>query len=148
MIAIYRIVSPSTTSDFDEYYKLRWELLRQQWNQPIGSEKDELESQSIHYSVRSNDDDLIGVCRMHFSSDETAQIRFMAVKSACQGLGIGSSLLQKAENDARLNGIKKILLQSRETAVYFYQKQGYEIIEKTFLLYGTIQHFLMQKQLF
>lgn len=37
-----KICEPSD-ENFEEYYYLRWKVLRKPWNQPIGSEKDELE---------------------------------------------------------------------------------------------------------
>ena len=147
MTTFCKIVSPSSESDFKEYYQLRWELLRKPWNQPLGSERDELEEEAIHYSAHNEEGLLLGVCRMHFLNKETAQIRFMAVQLAFKGLGIGRKLLEKAEDDAYANGIKKMILQSRENAVVFYQRQGYQTIEKSFQLYGEIQHFLMQKQI-
>ena len=41
--------------------------------------------------------------------------------------------------------IKFIILNARENAVPFYQKLGYNITEKSNLLYGKIQHYRMQK---
>ena len=41
--------------------------------------------------------------------------------------------------------IQYIILNARENAVPFYEKLGYNIIEKTNLLYGKIQHYKMKK---
>jgi ribosomal protein S18 acetylase RimI-like enzyme len=38
-------------------------------------------------------------------------------------------------------------LHAREIAIGFYQKLGYQMIEKSHLLFGEIQHYLMEKTL-
>jgi len=53
----------------------------------------------------------------------------MVVDESCRGTGIGSSLLEKASDIARLSGCKKIELDSgfpREKAHKFYEKLGFE----------------------
>ena len=43
--------------------------------------------------------------------------------------------------------IQYIILNARENAVPFYKKLGYNITEKTNLLFGKIQHYEMKKVL-
>ena len=92
---------------------------------------------------------LIGqtTCRLQFNNEIQAQIRFMAVTSDWQGKGVGKELLHYLEQKAKSNGSKIIILQSRDKAVPFYQKCGFRIQEKTFLMWGEIQHYLMIKEL-
>jgi N-acetylglutamate synthase-like GNAT family acetyltransferase len=71
----------------------------------------------------------------------------MAVVDQFQGKGIGKQLLAYIEHLAKTKGMKQIFLQARHNAVPFYKSAGYEIIEETFLLFGEIQHFSMEKQL-
>ena len=142
-----KIHEPQTKQKFEAYYLLRYEVLRKPWNQPIGSEKDDLEAVSIHAFAEDNDDRILGVCRMHLNSSTEAQIRFMGVASHAQGLGVGKKLVQYLENKAKEKGIQKIILQSRENAVGFYLKCGYTKMEKTYLMWGEIQHYLMTKEL-
>ena len=42
------IKQPKTDRDFQDYYDLRWRILRLAHDQPRGSEKDDLEELSIH----------------------------------------------------------------------------------------------------
>ncbi len=72
------IRAPKTKKEQEEYYNLRWEILRKPWNQPKGSEKDEYENDAIHIAAFVNGK-IIGVGRIHFNSKEEAQIRYMAV---------------------------------------------------------------------
>jgi ribosomal protein S18 acetylase RimI-like enzyme len=79
--------------------------------------------------------------------NEFGQIRFMAVERTNQGFGIGEKLMLHLEGIAFQNGRKKIILHAREIAIGFYQKLGYVTIEKSHLLFGEIQHYLMEKSL-
>ncbi len=49
------IKEPKTKVEFEQYYDLRWRILRQPWNRPRESEKDEKEENSIHIMVVHND---------------------------------------------------------------------------------------------
>ena len=140
-----KFTSPKSAEDFQRYYDLRWQLLRKPWQQPRGSEQDELEEQSYHVMCIGNDDTILGIGRLHTISDTEAQIRYMAVTDNFQRQGIGQQLLTILENQANLKGIHTITLHARESAIGFYEKQGYKIIEKSHLLFSTIQHFKMQK---
>lgn len=139
--------SPYTDEEFQRYYAFRWQQLRAPWQQPRGSEKDELEEVSFHVMAVTDENEIIGVGRLHFIDDETAQIRYMAVDPVYQGQGIGGQLLHHLEEYAASAGRYTILLHARENALRFYEKLGYEKREKSHLLYGEIQHFRMEKSL-
>ena len=89
----------------------------------------------------------IGVGMLLLNSNQEAQIRFMAVSKNCQGMKVGTLLIDCLESIASERKCSYIILQSRETAVKFYRKNGFKIIKKTYLLFSEIQHFLMQKEL-
>jgi len=76
----------------------------------------------------------------------TAQIRFMAVDFTYQGKGVGRNIMEAMEEYAWRLGVEKIVLHARENALRFYTKLGYELIHPSHLLFGEIQHFLMQKK--
>ena len=78
------IREPKTKNEFEQYYDLRWKILRQPWNQPKGSEKDNKEKDSVHIIV-SDEDKVIGVGRGHLYTKTEAQIRYMAVEEGYQG---------------------------------------------------------------
>lgn len=141
------IKEPQTVNEFEAYYLLRYQLLRAPWNQPKGSEKDNMEDDSIHAIALDNDQTIIGVCRLQFNSKEESQIRYMAVADSHQGKGIGKKLVKYMENRAKQQGIQTMILHARENALPFYKKCGYTIIEKNYLMWGEIQHYLMGKKL-
>ena len=146
-----RIKQPETEEEFKHYYQLRWDLLRAPWNQPPGSEIDELEDQCFHImAIAVNDDDkdkVIGVGRLQFNTETEAQIRYMAVAREQESKGIGRKLVNALEERAHSSSCTTIVLDAREPAVAFYQKLGYKLVEKSYLLFAEIQHFRMVKQL-
>jgi predicted GNAT family N-acyltransferase len=141
------ITEPQTTEQFEAYYLTRFETLRKPWNQPPGSEKDNQENNSIHIMAVKENDEVTGVCRLQFNSASEAQLRYMGVKENAQGLGIGRQLIEYAELKAREKGANKMILHARESALDFYKKCGYSILEKSYLMWNEIQHYLMQKKL-
>jgi len=140
----YNIISP-TKKDFDDYYYFRWKYLRKPLNKRLGSEKDSIEDKSIHRMIKNEQNFIIAVGRMHLVSDVCSQIRYFAVDSEYRKQGIGTYLMNHFQKISADKKIKHIILNARENAVPFYEKLGYNIIEKTNLLYGEIQHYKMKK---
>ena len=142
------IIEPNTSTEFKIYYNLRYEVLRKPWFQPKGSERDDGDETSLHRMIIDEPNGkAVAVGRLQFNSIEEAQIRYMAVSDDYQGMGYGSKIVKALDNIAREKGSRKIILQSRENAVKFYEKNGYKIIEKSYLLFDEIQHWLMEKEL-
>lgn len=141
------VKSPETEQEWRGYYQLRWEILRAPWQQPPGSERDELEDQAFHLMVTDSNQRLVGVGRLHRISANTAQIRYMAVRNEVRGKGIGGQLLTGLENKARVWGCQEIILNARETGLQFYLQHAYEIIGEAPTLFGSIAHKKMRKRL-
>lgn len=142
------IREPRTPREWEEYYALRYRVLRQPWGAPPGSERDELEDCAIHHiAVDTASGRIIGCGRIHKRDETTAQIRFMAVDPAWQGRGIGRMLLNSLEQWAAGEGCTTIVLYARRSAEGFYHRHGYRTIAPAHTLFGAIEHVLMQKQL-
>jgi GNAT superfamily N-acetyltransferase len=137
---------PSTENEWQQYYHLRWEVLRKPWNQPPGSEKDAEENTFHHLAVFENDL-ILGVGCIKMVNNKEVQIRFMAVANSRQRKGVGVSLMNALEVEAFSRGANKVLLHAREIAVPFYEYCGYSIVEKSYLLFDSIQHYLMSKEI-
>jgi ribosomal protein S18 acetylase RimI-like enzyme len=144
---IFEIRQPVNEDEFSAYYQFRWQLLRAPWKQPQGSEIDELEDGCFHLMAVDDKKEIIGVARLQFNGSDEAQIRYMAVSRTHERQGIGRSLICAMEDKAIQSGIKTIVLDAREPAVGFYKKLGYQVIEKSYLLFNEIQHFRMLKML-
>ena len=142
---MFEIITPRTKSQIEEYYKLRWALLRRPWGGKRGSEIDELEDISFHKAILSNNK-IIAIGRIHFT-DNICQIRYMAVKNEFSRRGLGSKIISELENIAIKNNFRNIFLNSRENAIQFYEKNGYLKVKKVKSSFGSIVHYRMEKVL-
>ena len=143
-----KIIEPNSSAEFEQYYNLRYEVLRKPWLQPKGSEKDDGDKSSIHRMIiDESNGKAVAVGRLQFNTSEEAQIRYMAVSDNYQLKGYGNIIVKTLEDIALNKGIRNIILQARENALKFYWKNGYEIIEKSYLLFDEIQHWLMVKKI-
>jgi len=138
---------PQSKTDFEKYYQLRWQILRKPWQQPQGSEQDELETAACHRMLINEQDEVVAVGRFHKTSQHQAQIRYMAVAEHYQQQGLGKQIMQALEHAASLQGVTEISLNAREQAIVFYQAQGYQKKEFSHQLYDEVDHFLMTKQI-
>ncbi|MCE2847310.1 MAG: GNAT family N-acetyltransferase [Sphingobacteriales bacterium] len=146
-VMTYTIIDPVQTGKSFEYYDLRWRILRQPWGQPKGTERDDQEDESVHRLLVDDSGHVLACGRLHMNSADEAQVRYMAVEGTFRSKGYGRLILSELEEVASLAGASKIVLQAREPALGFYQACGYTVIAKTFLLYGEIQHYLMERNL-
>ncbi len=144
---LIEIRSPQNEQEWENYYEIRYKELREPWQQPRGSEKDSSDAQATHFALFVNGE-MAGVLRMDSTEDPAInQFRFMAISNCFQGKKLGYKLLHTAEKEAIKRNKSKIILQAREKAISFYQRGGYKIVKKSHLLFGEIQHFMMEKEL-
>ena len=137
---------PAGSEDFEQYYALRWRVLREPWDQPRESEKDEYEAGAVHLMAWS-DGALVGVGRLHLNSPSEAQIRYMAVEEDRRSRGVGAEILRELEKRARARGATSVVLNARDRAVRFYEKNGYRTTGKASSLFGSVDHWAMRKEL-
>ncbi|VAW82639.1 hypothetical protein MNBD_GAMMA13-1447 [hydrothermal vent metagenome] len=139
-----KIRAPRTEQEWQRYYELRWRILRAPWQQQ-GPDRDATDDSSIHRMLSQANGCVLAVGRLHRVDNANAQIRFMAVDADQQHRGYGTLLLQSLEQVAMDMSLNTVILQARENAVPFYRHQGYNMVEKSFLLFDEIQHYLMKK---
>ena len=144
---MYTCRAPKNKAELAHYYQLRWQVLREPWQQPLGSEKDDLEAQSYHRVIVDDMDNIVGVGRIHKSSQYHAQIRYMAISDDLRGQGLGKLLISQLEQIAAVAGIKTIELNARNNAVGFYQALGYANGGYSHTLYGDVEHVKMTKSI-
>ena len=133
------------THEYRQMVKLRDDLLRK----PLGLTftKEELEAEKENMLIAAfEDDDILGCCMLVEKDADTARLRQMAVLNNLQGKGVGSAILQFAENLARDRGYKKIIMHARKNTAEFFEKCGYKISGTEFVEL-TIPHYQMIKEL-
>ena len=140
------IKQPGSDEEFQQYFNLRYRILRAPWGEPEGSEVDEIEDQCFHI-MATNNEKIVGIGRLQFNSADEAQIRYMAVEKTYEGNGIGRMIVDALEQEAINKNVCTVILDAREPAVGFYQKLGYSIEKKSYVLFNEIQHFRMIKRL-
>jgi len=139
--------SPQAPREWDEYFDLRWRILRAPWNQPRGSEKDDREELSEHLMILDRDSRPLAVGRLHFNRPDEAQVRYMAVEPEMQGRGLGGQLLETFEERARAAGATSIVLNAREDAQRFYQRHGFITVGPAPTIFDAVNHVRMRKDL-
>jgi len=138
---------PESDADYDRYFDLRWRVLREPWGQPRGSERDGLDDSGVHVMAEDATGNLLGAGCLHFSNPEEAQIRYMAVEDFAQSHGVGRAMVEWLEVKAREKGASVVVLNSRESAVGFYERLGYSVTAQGDTLFGSIKHFKMRKRI-
>ena len=146
------IVAPRTPAEWAAYYKLRYTVLRQPWQQPAGSERTPADNApgTVHALLLAAGPAApaaLAVGMLQRLDARQGQVRFMAVAPAAAGQGLGSQVLTYLEAQARTAGLAEIMLHARETATSFYERHGYAVIEPSHTLFGVLPHFLMRKAL-
>lgn len=141
------VKAPETPAEWEFYYTIRFDTLRKEWGQPLGSERLVDDDSAFHALAFNTENEPIGVCRMHFNSPTEAQIRMMGVVQTTRTRGAGSALLAYFEDMAKKQGATTMVLDARDYALGFYEKNGYTLVKPTHILWGLIPHFWMQKQL-
>lgn len=143
---MYKVLEAHHADIVKRIIQLRVDVLRKPWNQPAETATDALEPTTINAYIE--DQGKIVACgRLQDNGGGVGQVRFMAVDPAYQGKGLGNLIMQFLEKRAQDLKLDTIELQARENAVSFYERNGYTIREKTFLLWGIIQHYLMVKKI-
>jgi N-acetylglutamate synthase-like GNAT family acetyltransferase len=137
----------TTKEEVETIIALRYTILRKPWNQSAETATDHLEESSINGFIQDENGAVIACGRLQENEGKIGQVRFMAVDNHYQGKGLGKKILVFLEEKAKELSLVKIELQARENALEFYKANGYEIKEKSFLLWGQIQHYLMEKSL-
>ncbi len=143
----FSIIEPKSEAEFEKYYNLRYEILRKPWNQPVKSTKDEWEDKSIHVLMLDENKEAMACGRLQLNSKEEGQIRSMAVRDGMQGKGFGKKIIHFIEDKATQLQLKTISLDARINAVKFYERCGYKMVGESYLLFGVIQHYRMEKLL-
>lgn len=93
---------------------------------------------------REEDELMVGCCVLTPIEDLDVQLRQIAVLQEFQGKGIGHQIIDFAEKEALLSGFSRIIIHAQESAIPFYEKNGFKMEGDAFIEVG-IPHFEMQK---
>jgi predicted GNAT family N-acyltransferase len=140
-----RIIAVDATSDLmPAVFALRHQVFVEEQAVPPELERDVFDALAIHLVALSGDD-VIGTLRIVVSGD-SAKIGRMAVLAAHRNGGIGSRLMERADEIARSMNVKEIALHAQLSAKTFYARLGYRADGEEFEEAG-IAHVTMRKAL-
>ncbi len=138
------IRSPRSAEEWEDYYDLRYRVLRKPLDQPPGSERNEGDATGVHFALY-DDGKLRAIARLDQADEHVAQVRFVAVDSELQGRGYGRKIMEAVEACSIERGDTKMILHARDYALDFYLRLGYQVVEKSYKLFDVLQHYLMEK---
>jgi predicted GNAT family N-acyltransferase len=131
--------------EYDQMIQLRLDVLRK----PLGLSfsPDELKEEKNDILLGAFEDEyLLACCLLTEINKSIIQLRQMAVEKKLQGKGVGASLLRFAENIAGDRGYTYMVMHARESAVGFYEQNGYKTEGERFIEV-TIPHYKMVKKI-
>lgn len=92
----------------------------------LRQEFDEHDRPDTKYIVLLDDNYPVGTCRLFPVGEDMAEIGRVVVLEQYRGRGLGKLLMQEAEKWLRELGFSRVSVESREVAVKFYEKLGYQ----------------------
>ncbi len=133
------------TKEYQQLLELRYTILREPLG--LGFKEEELQKEKDYLHIAAfEEDELLGGCMLIQISNDTLQLRQMAVKDNLQRKGIGASIIRFAENLSRDKGFKKIMMHARDSAIGFYEKFGYVSKGDPFIEVN-VPHHIMEKNI-
>lgn len=123
---MYRISTPTTEQELLDYFRFRWQILREPFKLPEGSEKDEYETVSEHRMITDHAGNVVAVGRVHFNDPSEAQIKHVAVDTSLRAKGLGRLMLTTLEEVALKQGAQRAVTNSMDTSIEFFKSCGYE----------------------
>lgn len=133
------------TPEYLKMVNLRDVVLRR----PLGLtfDHDELMAEKDDILIACMDDnEILGCCILEEVNNLTIRLRQMAVPDNLHNRGIGSSIINFAENMARDKGYKLMTMHARDSAIGFYEKFGFQIKGSQFKEVN-LPHHVMEKNL-
>jgi len=133
----------STKEQLEDAFKVRQEVFVNEQKVPVEEEIDQFEDEAIHI-VLYDERTPVGAARLRIL-DGIGKLERICVLSSCRGKGAGKQLVDKLEEIASSEGVKKFKLNAQTHAIPFYERLGYKTISDIFMDAG-IPHVSMIKE--
>jgi len=140
-----RLTKWSSDTDQVAIKSIREQVFILEQNVPVELEWDELDAQCIHCLVFDQHGKPIATARI-LNENALAHIGRMAVLKSYRRQGIGTCMLNKLLEQARLNAVKTVILNAQTTAIVFYERAGFVVVGDEFDDAG-IPHYKMTLQI-
>ncbi len=128
-------------------YSVRIQGMNRQHHISLREEFDEHDCDGTLYIVILDSGYPVATCRFYEKDSESAVLGRVVVLPEYRGKKLGSLLLTEAEKWIRELGYVRIAVDSRTTAVGFYEKNGYKKINDEIIRSGVFDCIKMEKTL-
>lgn len=126
-------------------YYVRIHGMARQHGIPLRNEFDEHDTPDTKYIVLTDGLLPTATCRLYPLDDTSAMIGRVVVVPEHRSKGLGSITIKEAEAWLRELGYKKAVVESRDVAVGFYKKLGYEVTDSQMIHGVTFDCIKMEK---
>ena len=126
-------------------YYVRIQGMARQHGISLRREFDEHDTPDTHYIVLTDDDFPVATCRFYRLDTVSAMIGRVVVLPEYRGNGLGTRVIDEAENWLRELGFRRAVVESRDVAIGFYQKLGYAVTDQTVIHGDTFDCVRMEK---
>ena len=133
-------IGPEATHD------LRRRVLRQHRPEAVVDFQGDQVEGAFHLGAVDEAGEVVGVVSLfpepapHRPERRALRLRGMAVEPSVQGTGVGAALLGAAVAGARERGYEVMWANSRDTALEFYRRRGWEVVGEGFESVGLPHH--------
>ena len=128
-------------------YYVRIQGMARQHGIPLYREFDEYDTPEAKYIVLTDDGFPVATCRFYQLEMNSAMIGRVVVLPECRGKELGRRVVSEAERWLSELGYSKVVIESRDVAVAFYQKLGYVVVDDTVIHGDTFDCIRMEKLL-
>ena len=126
-------------------YYVRIQGMAKQHNITLRREFDEHDTPDTKYIVLTDDDFPVATCRLYGIDAKTAVVGRVVVLPEYRGKGLGKQVMSEAEKWLAELGYTNVVIESRDVAVGFYEKLGYEVTGESVVHGDTFDCVRMEK---
>ncbi len=128
-------------------YYVRIQGMARQHGSTLRREFDEHDGPNTKYIVLTDADFPVATCRFYEIDDHSAMIGRVVVLPDYRGQGLGRRVVREAEEWLGELGCSRAVVESRDVAVGFYRKLGYEVTDPAVIRGDTFDCVRMEKTL-
>lgn len=127
MFTVYRVTRESEYWKKACVYYIRLDEFVREYDVGVAGEMDAMDTPETEYIlVMDEKGNPASTCRLHYLDEKTGKIERVSTLKELRGTGAGSVAIRAAEEWLKENGIVTVMINSRDTAIGFYEKLGYQ----------------------
>ncbi len=138
----YEVRRVNSEDELTAAIELRHEVFCDEQGVPEREELDGRDHEAMHL-VAVSGSEVVATCRLLFVGP-TVQFSRLAVRADARRRGIATALLERADEETRTGGARRLVLHAQTYARSLYEAAGYEPRGRIFMEAG-IEHIAMEK---